>query len=399
MSKAIHSNAKQQNKTLLSNTKQQNKTDDSESKQQHTASESNKTDDSESKQQHTASESKQPSACALELPDRTSTFAMTDQPHENRAYVWLLMKGDAYLPGVFVSVYSVKRTKPTADLVVMVTPDVSDAARSTLLKVATHICCVPYISVKSLPLKTQRQREMYGHWIESAYTKLNCLALPYKKIIFMDADTVHLSSTEDLFELRAPAAPYANPFVKPLGKLPDHYKGPRGKDGYPLHKAFISSVLVTNIIDKGGVLPISSSMVLTPSIEDYNSYINLLKTFSVFGFTKCMNGYDEQSICYYYSKLKKKGWYAIHQRYNYIAWKDGFLCKGDAPKVIHYMSETKPWMIAYNAYDDVITWYKMAADALEQTGIHPTTILITEENINAAVASDDIFLNKFGVSM
>jgi lipopolysaccharide biosynthesis glycosyltransferase len=158
-------------------------------------------------------------------------------------------------------------------------------------------------------------------------------------------------------------------------------------------------MLVTNIIDKGGVLPISSTMVLTPSLEDYVAYLNLLKTFDVFGFTKCMNGYDEQSICYYYSKLKKKGWYAVHQRYNYIAWKDGFLCKGDAPKVIHYMSETKPWMIAYNTYDDVITWYKMAADALEQTGTHPTTILITAENINAAVASDDTFLNKFGISM
>ncbi len=332
---------------------------------------------------------------ALDLPNITSPFTLSSNPTNERAYVWLLMKGDKYLPGIFTSVFSVKRTEPNANLVVMTTHDVSQETKNKILKVATHTCDVPYICVKSKPLKTQRQREMYSNWIESSYTKLNMLALPYKKTIFIDADTIHTCNTDDLFDLTTPAAPYANPFVKPLGRLPDHYRGKRGKDGYPLHSATIPYVLISNIINKGGVLPISSSMLLEPSIQDYNSYISMLRTFTNFGFEKCINGYDEQSICYFYSVIKKKNWTAIHQRYNYIAWKDGFLSKNDFPKVIHYMSDTKPWSMKYNEYADVITWNKMAEEALKKNNLRAIDIFLKEENINSASLEKDIFIQKF----
>ena len=332
---------------------------------------------------------------ALTLPSRQELFSMSSAPSKDNAYVWLLMKGSSYLPGVFTSVYSVKRTNPKTDLVVMETSDVSEESRNLLLKVATHICEVPYIKVTSKPLKTARQREMYSHWIDCAYTKINLLALPYKKVLFMDADTIHTDSTEDLFSLNAPAAPYANPFVRPLGKLYDHYKGPRGKDGYPLHAANISHILVSNILLKGGVLPISSSMLLEPSIQDYNDYINMLKGFKIFGFDKCINGYDEQSICYFYSTLKKKSWTAVHQRYNYIAWKDGFLEKRDFPKVLHYMSDTKPWHMKYNEYSDVITWNKMAYEAIENTNVNFSDLQLKEENVLLASSETDTFIKKF----
>ena len=35
------------------------------------------------------------------------------------AFVWLLMKGDRYLPGVLLSAYSIKRNKTENDLVIM----------------------------------------------------------------------------------------------------------------------------------------------------------------------------------------------------------------------------------------------------------------------------------------
>ena len=88
-------------------------------------------------------------------------------PLHDNAYAWLFMKGDFYLPGVFTSVYSCLRTNPNADLVVMVTDDVSQHARNMLLKVATHLFSIPYISFQSKQMKTERQRQLYGSWIAS----------------------------------------------------------------------------------------------------------------------------------------------------------------------------------------------------------------------------------------
>ena len=70
---------------------------------------------------------------------------LTNPPLHDNAYVWLLMKGDSYLPGIFTSVYSIVRTTPDADLVVMVTPDVGSSAIATLSLIATHIVQVKYL--------------------------------------------------------------------------------------------------------------------------------------------------------------------------------------------------------------------------------------------------------------
>lgn len=315
-------------------------------------------------------------------------------PIHDVAYTWLFMKGDAYLPGVYASVYSILRTDPNADLVVMITDDVSEHARNMLMKVATHLFYIPYLSFESIPMRTARQREIYNKWITSSYSKWNALALPYKKVILIDGDTIHTDNTDELFNLDAPAIPFNNPFNKPIGYVPSTWKGPKGKDGYMLHGTKVPPQDVVHVLNKGGILPTAAPVVLNPSLADYEEYIKLIKSMQPFGFSECNNGVDEQSLCWYYSAHKKLTWTNIHHRYNYIGWKDGFLLKGDVPYILHFFSDTKPWDANYNTYDDMISWYKMAGEAIEKTHIKPEDIRLTSENVNAAKKAKDVFIKK-----
>ncbi len=325
----------------------------------------------------------------------TDNPRLSSKPTNSTAYVWLFMKGDFYLPGIFVSAYSIRRTNPNADLVVMVTPDVSQHAREMLLKIATHLFYIPYISFESKQLKTERQRQLYGTWIASSYTKWNALALPYKKVLLIDGDTIHTENTDELFELQAPAMPLASPFAQPLGTIKTYYDGEVGLDGYPEHGAQLSTELVNKILNQGGILPTSTPALVEPNMDDYIEYKKTIKSMEPFGFPECHSGFDEQSISYYYANIKKQPYTVIHHRYNYYPWKDGFMFNGEVPRVIHFFSDTKPWAFDFDKYPDVTTWYKMAAAAIEFAEITAEEINITSANVKAATGAPDEFIRKF----
>jgi lipopolysaccharide biosynthesis glycosyltransferase len=307
------------------------------------------------------------------------------------AYVWLLMKGDSYLPGLYVSIYSVLRTNPTADLVVMVTNDVSEQARNTLKQLTLNIVEVPYITINSKPLKTKRQQEIYKNWISDSYTKWNLLTLHYEKVLFLDGDTIILRNLDHLFNLNTPAAPFGNPFVKPIGYLDTHLTSKKAADGYLPHAATITPSEVMNCLTKNGMLFTASTILLSPNITDYNNYIKMVKSMEPFGFSKCNSMVDEQSLAYYYSIIKKTNWTNIHHRYNYINWKKGFLQLDDVPYVMHYFSDKKPWNMKYNEWLDVICWWKLASDALSKTSIKPADIKLDPEQIELTDAHTDTF--------
>ena len=329
------------------------------------------------------------------MSSKVALPTLSSSPTRRYAYVWLFMKGDKYLPGVFVSAYSVLRTNPDADLVVMVTEDVSEKARAVLQKVVTHIADVPYISFKSKKLKTGRQKQLYESWIAESYTKWNVLALPYEKVLLLDADTIVTENVDELFKLDAPAMPMATPFIKPYGDLPTYYKGPVGLDGYPEHGTKLTLEYIEETLTKCGVLPPSSQAIIAPSVDDYREYIQTISDMQPFGYPECNNGFDEQSIAHYYTNVKKVPYTVIHHRYNIFPWKDGFTFNGEIPRIIHFFSDTKPWTVAYDKYPDVITWYKMAGAAVDYADIKPEDINIEKRNITSAKKADDIFIHKY----
>ena len=352
-----------------------------------------------------ATRKRQPLTGSADLPTNTITSVedekklpipeLTGAPVHDNAYVWLLMKGDSYLPGIFIAVYSVLRTNPDADLVVMVTDDVSDEAQRILLKVATHLFRVPYLSFKTNQLKTEKQNILYKEWKSVAYTKWAMLALPYQKALLLDGDTMALANLDHLFAMNTPAAPFNNPFVKPLGYIPDFLTGKRGRDKYLAHGTAIPPSDINDILTKHGMLLTASAVLLSPSLDDYHAYIRFVKSKEPYGCKTCHSMVDEQSISSFYANHKRVNWYNIHHRYNLIGWKNKFLLKGDIPYVLHYFSDQKPWDQKFNAWEDLISWYKMAAESIKYAKITPQDIKLDPQNVKGAVTAKDTFIKKF----
>jgi hypothetical protein len=316
-------------------------------------------------------------------------------PEKPHAYTWLLMKGDSYLPGVFVSAWSVRRTCPKADLVVLCTPDVSQTARDKLLLVVDNIYSINYLTFPSKELKTARQRELYAEWVSCAYTKWQILSLPYEKVCQLDADTVVVCNIDELFDMQAPAMPLASPFTTPLGTAPNYFTGEVGLDGYPVEGACITREMINRMLKSAGTVCISTPAVIEPNAEDYADYIAYINKRLPYGSTNCMSAFDEQSICDFYVNSKKTSITAIHHRYNYYPWKEGFLFPGEIPRIIHFFSDTKPWSVCYDEYPDMISWYKMAYAACKDIGIEPTEININCADCTSADCSGDTFIDKF----
>ena len=317
---------------------------------------------------------------------------MSSKPKHDHAYVWLFMKGDSYLPGVITSVHSVKRNNPAADLVVMVTDDISSKARQILLQIATHLCDIPYVTFESKQMKTKKQQDMYEKWVSSAYSKWNALLLPYKKVCLLDADVIATTKIDELFDLSAPAAPIASPYTKPYGTIPVYYdRSICDTDNYPRHGAKITPNVISKTLNNNGLVITATPVILEPNRKDFDGLINLISNNLPFGFSQCHSAFDEQSLSFYYSSIGKD-FGVIHQRYNYYPWHEKFITKGDVPRVIHFFSTIKPWHMTFDRYSDVISWYKMAAECLDTYNILAEDVLLDPKNITSAKSAEDTYI-------
>ena len=321
---------------------------------------------------------------------------LSSLPTNKYAYVWLLMKGDSYTPGIFTSAYSVLRTKPNADLVVMVTDDVSKKSRKNLLKIVTHLYDINYLTYDMAPMYTKKQENIYRNWKSVMATKWQSLALPYKKILFIDGDTIVTKNLDHLFDCKAPGAPFNHSFVKPLGYINSYTNGKKDTIGYLDHGEIIKPMEIKNMLKKEGMLLTANTVLLEPNINDYKKYKKMVEKKQPYGVkNKCFSAPDEQSIAEYYALEKKMPWTNFHQRYNYIGWKKGFLPKNMIPLNIHYFNEEKPWKMKWNKWPDVISWYKMANEAIKYAKIKPKDILLDKNNIINADKADDIYIKDF----
>jgi lipopolysaccharide biosynthesis glycosyltransferase len=110
------------------------------------------------------------------------------------AYVTMMCGGDGYLAGVEALGRSLVETGTKVPRVVMVTPDVSAHARTRLESQgwATRL-------VEPVP-SPPKDVSIYARFANS-YTKLRAFDLiELDKLVFLDADTVVLSSIDELFE-------------------------------------------------------------------------------------------------------------------------------------------------------------------------------------------------------
>ncbi|MCP4415794.1 MAG: hypothetical protein GY805_04180 [Chloroflexi bacterium] len=124
-------------------------------------------------------------------------------PH---TYVTFLMLNDSYLPGVLLLAHGLRRQKTKADLICMVTEEISRPARHALGLLYDEVIDVEKIFV---PHKRVQKRP----YLPYVFTRLHALRLGadgdlghnYSKIGLLDADLLPLRHYDQLFTLSTPA--------------------------------------------------------------------------------------------------------------------------------------------------------------------------------------------------
>lgn len=119
------------------------------------------------------------------------------------AYVTLVMLGDLYISAAITLAFSLKKCGSLADLVVLVTPDVSEEGKYVLSTHFDHIILISYIDVPSWRSKHSKL------YLSRVFTKFHVFNLvQYEKVILIDADALVLKHPDHIFTLNAPAGCY-----------------------------------------------------------------------------------------------------------------------------------------------------------------------------------------------
>ena len=124
---------------------------------------------------------------------------------KNYAYVTLIMLGDKYVSAALVLAYSLRKLNTKADLVVLVTNDVSEEAKNAMRIFFDHLVEVSYIHVRNW----RTQKQPHRKYLDYVFTKFHLFNLTqYKKVLLIDADAIVLKYPDHLFTLDAPAGCY-----------------------------------------------------------------------------------------------------------------------------------------------------------------------------------------------
>jgi alpha-N-acetylglucosamine transferase len=111
------------------------------------------------------------------------------------AYVTTLCNGDAYVPGVEALGRSIDRTQTPHPKIVLVTPDVPEAARQRLREKGWQTRDIEPIS------NPTPEGELMFSRFRNTFTKLRAWsATEFDKLVCLDADTIVLQNIDELFE-------------------------------------------------------------------------------------------------------------------------------------------------------------------------------------------------------
>lgn len=214
--------------------------------------------------------------------------------NERMAYVTFLCD-DIMGEATEVLVYSLKQTQTKHDIVVLVLDDVTQTVRNRLEYLGAQIINVDQVKY---PWDSSSARRK-GFNKACRYSKLNLWNLTqYKKVVFLDADTMVVNPIDDLFE-------------------------------YPQFTA---------AVDIGGVLN-TGVFVAEPNTDTYN---DIMKTYEN---APSYNRGDQGFLNYYFNQSANilPGNYNLMIKFTHFSTlASSFVAKNTA-KVLHFTSETKPW--------------------------------------------------------
>jgi lipopolysaccharide biosynthesis glycosyltransferase len=280
------------------------------------------------------------------------------------AYVCAIFNGDKYVTGALTLAESIIETGSTFDRVCLHTNDVSQDGLEKLRKFFTHVIEVEEINVQTIPMKSEKQNQLYP-WINKSFTKWNCLRLTqYKKILFCDCDLIFIKNCDELFDLKPPAATFSNPWVYYYLKNKNKENGNKGIDksnpyainGVELkHGVEVNSETALRALDYSFVC-YGSMVLLRPSDNHFGLFMRWIIGAQPYGH-KGISGFDEQSITEFYITELKVKWRNIHQMYNYCPRKEYWLPNKEEPKVYHYIG-SNPWEHPRELWEDTKKWWE-----------------------------------------
>jgi hypothetical protein len=273
------------------------------------------------------------------------------------------MRGDKYVPGAILLAYTLRRAHVHADVICMVTADVTKT-RLVACGFFSQVVEVPYIR-HAAAMRTKKQREIYSSWIDDSFTKWNCLnigagapAPRYEKICFVDADMMFRSSPDSVWRFNAPAAIFTLPWTTQRA-------GHAGVDPWVSHgrKKRISAEKLRAVMATGtSTVGAANFMLLEPNSGLFDKIRQILGRRATPYGGVCLSAPDEQVVAEASIELGMS-WASLSPGYAAIlrhpGWTAGLPIVG-----VHYISADKPWMFSRDKWPDFAEWW----DAWESRG-------------------------------
>jgi glycogenin glucosyltransferase len=307
------------------------------------------------------------------------------------AYVTLLMLGDLYTAAALVLAQTLKKANTRADIVILVTNDISEDAKKALMKYYDHIIEVEYIQVRNWRTKRQPHRK----YLDYVFTKFHCFNLTqYDKIALIDADAIVLKYPDHIFTLEPPAGTYLedkNYFIS-YDKQGNYVLPSTGKiewfdrfceccgHGKIIPKKYTDSILTDR--KKSGVA--GGLMLLKPKKGELESIIQDVTKGKSWNLVNKYFIWPEQQ----YLTMRYSGkWTSINPRFfglqGYPHWKVlyGLQYGGDKPFTLQSKMSLKDRV----QYPDYILWHKYFYEILEEN----------KELINYKALSEPIQMNDY----
>ena len=252
------------------------------------------------------------------------------------AFVTTLCHGDGYVPGVEALGRSLAQTQTSHERLVLVTPDVSQAARTRLTERGWSIREI--LPIASPVAETE---QMFARFANT-FTKLRVWELTdYDKLVYLDADTIVLQNVDDLFERPAFAA-------APDFFLPDRFN--------------------------------SGVMVLRPAHETFERMMSLLFSRSSYdgGDQGFLNAFMADWYSWPVSHRLPAGYNMQHFIYQFLRGHPTVAEQIEhEAKIVHY-SVQKPWLAKATLTGGAEAWWKM------YFGGHPDEAASWKDKMHAA---------------
>lgn len=290
---------------------------------------------------------------------------------------------DHYAKGAITLCQSARDVGTVHPFYCMVAGNISADTIAKLEAIFDKVINVPLISRKCVPMKSKKQVEIYGGWIQHCFTKCNILnpdLFPdITDVVLVDADCMFKQNIDaDIFDKYAPAMTFSSPWAYPY--MGTREKPTGGKNTFYDYKRGIelkhNQMVQHNNIMKGfngGILGLACMVHVRPNYKSFDNMQKLLNKNVVYGDNRCVAGFDEQLFAETFL-ADGAPIYHIHQQYNHVVGKTKWLLNNEKPKTMQWYNG-KPWYsidgpddIKKSEWPDVIEWWECAQKVIDN---HP----------------------------